>query len=88
MSAREFQGWVRFYALDPWGDQRADLRMGILASTLANLHAKRGARYIRPQDFMPFQELVRQSTAEVRAKMQAFARQFQKIQSQQGKGNG
>lgn len=27
ITAEEYRQWMAFYALDPWGDQRADMRM-------------------------------------------------------------
>ena len=27
LSAAEYREWLAFYSLDPWGDQRADMRM-------------------------------------------------------------
>lgn len=54
MSAAEFYEWWALYEHDPWGESRADLRMGILASTIANRHrdSRREPRYT-PQDFLP-----------------------------------
>lgn len=39
--------------MEPWGEERADFRMGILASIFANIHRRRSQRAFRPQDFMP-----------------------------------
>lgn len=51
MSARECAEWARFYAQEPFGDLRADLRAGIIASTVASVN---GSKPMRPRDFMPF----------------------------------
>lgn len=50
--------WMALYEIDPWGEQRADLRSGIVASTLANIHRdpKRRASAYKPEDFMPYVE--------------------------------
>lgn len=67
MSWRQLQGWMEFYALDPFGEERADLRMGILASLIANSHrdAKQTPTPYAPSDFMPF---AKSAAAEERAK--------------------
>ena len=36
MSSREFAEWMEYYQLDPFGDERADVRSAIVASTMAN----------------------------------------------------
>lgn len=36
MSYTEFQDWCEFYALEPFGEIRADLRAGFVASTQFN----------------------------------------------------
>jgi Protein of unknown function (DUF4035) len=56
MSAREFVEWSAYEALEPFGEWRADLRMGILASVMASPYRKREAPPLRPADFMPFRD--------------------------------
>ena len=55
MSAREFGEWMAFYTLEPFGDTRADLRMGILAALTANIarDEKRRRDPYEVDDFMP-----------------------------------
>jgi hypothetical protein len=55
MSGRELTEWMAYDSLEPFGEQRADLRSGIVASTIANCHRSRGPAF-KPQDFMPFVE--------------------------------
>jgi len=52
MSSREFVDWAAYFEAEPWGEERADLRMGIMAALTANIHASRGKRFA-PGDFMP-----------------------------------
>lgn len=43
---------MAYYVVDPWGEERADLRAGIIASTTANVMG--GSKEpLRPADFMP-----------------------------------
>lgn len=51
MSESELALWAEFYQVEPWGEARADLRSGIIASTVANGYARKGTK---PSDFMPF----------------------------------
>lgn len=55
MSAREFGEWMAFYRLEPFGEDRADLRMGILAALTANIarDEKRRRDPYEVDDFMP-----------------------------------
>lgn len=50
--------WMALYGIDPWGEQRADLRAGIVASTIANVNrdARRKPEPFEATDFMPYRE--------------------------------
>lgn len=56
LSYAEFQEWCLYYQIEPWGESRADLRAGIVASTLANIYMDfRGVdEKYKPADFMPY----------------------------------
>lgn len=53
MSAREFSEWIAYARLEPFGEERADLRAGIVASTIAAVNTPKGKRRPKPGDFMP-----------------------------------
>jgi hypothetical protein len=54
----EFVQWCQFYNLEPWGEHKADLRAGIIASTVANVHSLwvTGEAKYQASDFMPRDE--------------------------------
>jgi len=52
ISSEELTEWAAYYQLDPFGSYRADLQAGVVASTMANIHAKKGHKF-GPSDFMP-----------------------------------
>ena len=58
LSYREFREWCWFYEIEPFGDQRADLRTGIVAATMKNsyAHGVPPEQLAKPADFMPFIE--------------------------------
>lgn len=49
MSACEFRKWLAMSHLDPFGEERADLRIAILTSVVANLAGAKS----QPRDWMP-----------------------------------
>jgi len=55
MSSYEFSEWMAYYNLEPFGEERADLRMAMLASLIANVNRdkKRRPNPFLPKDFMP-----------------------------------
>jgi len=57
MACSTYLDWMRYAALEPFDQQRADLRAGIIASTIVNvamgLTGSKG-RLTTPSDFMPF----------------------------------
>ena len=52
LSCRQYLDWQIIYGIEPWGEWRSDLRMGILASAVIAPHAKKG-KEPEPKDFMP-----------------------------------
>jgi hypothetical protein len=52
-SSRELAEWNAYYGLEPFGEERADLRAGIVAATLANVFREKSAKAYKPVDFMP-----------------------------------
>ena len=51
INAAEFAEWVAYYSLDPFGEERADLRIAQLDAIIATVNAPKGRRF-RPKDFM------------------------------------
>ena len=52
LTTRELMNWIAFYELDPWGERRADLRAGIVASTTYNMQRGK-SKALKASDFMP-----------------------------------
>ena len=48
--------WQIYEAIEPFGEQRADLRAGIIASTIANVNRGKGQKAFTATDFMPYLE--------------------------------
>ena len=67
LTARELMNWIAFYELEPWGEKRADLRAGIIASTTYNMQRGKGSA-LKASDFMPdFEPQKAQTVAEMQA---------------------
>ena len=60
--------WRALYEVEPWGERRADLRAGIIASTTYNMHRGRGPA-LKADDFMPDFDRKPQSVSEMQAKI-------------------
>jgi hypothetical protein len=52
MDSRELSEWMAYERIEPFGEMRADLRAGIVASVVANANRTRGDAF-KPADFMP-----------------------------------
>lgn len=61
---------MAFYELEPFGEERDDLRMGILASTVANIGTQ-GRQHFTPADFRPQFGRKRQSVSDMQAVLMA-----------------
>lgn len=84
-TAREFAQWIAYHGMEPWGEERADLRAGIIAATIANVN-RGGGKAASPHDFMPdFDPQPKvQSLEEQKAVM---ARAFANMPEAQKRGN-
>jgi hypothetical protein len=54
MTASELTEYMAYDQIEPIGEPRADLRLGILAATVANHSASPPRQAAKPVDFMPF----------------------------------
>lgn len=53
MSSREFAEWAAYYALEPWGEERADVRSAMICKVLADLNTPKDQPRHPLEDFMP-----------------------------------
>lgn len=43
---------MAYYRLEPWGEERAELRHGLSCAMYANAHRGKGDKASKPEDFM------------------------------------
>ena len=67
ISSRQFAEWMSWYANEPFGEQRADLRAAIVAAVMSNRWRGKSERPLKPLDFMPFLKKRQQTPEEMRA---------------------
>lgn len=55
VSSRELSEWMAYAQIEPFGEERADLRAGVVAATVANTarDPKKRPRPFRADEFMP-----------------------------------
>jgi hypothetical protein len=75
-SSRELSEWAAYLQLEPHGEERADLRAGIVASTIANANRKKGGKAFKPSDFMPKFDKEEQTPEQQKAAAEALALAF------------
>ena len=73
ISSRDLAEWMAFSRLEPWGEERADLRMGIIASTIANANRGKGQKPYKVQDFLPSFEQETEEAAQARLMAKAMS---------------
>jgi len=56
ISSAELTEWMAFDAIDPFGDERADLRAGVIAAVTANHSFAPPSKPKRPSDYMLFSD--------------------------------
>jgi len=73
ISSTQFAEWMAYSRLEPWGEERDDLRMGIIASTIANANRGKNSKPFKPQDFMPKFEPETEEDAQARLMAKAMS---------------
>lgn len=53
ISSNEFSEWIAYSRIEPFGEERADLRSAINTTVLANANRSKGRRAFKVKDFMP-----------------------------------
>lgn len=81
IDSRHFAELIAEEKISPRGEERADLRMAILGSTMANMWSKR--RYT-VQQFMPKFDRKQQSAREMHMQWKAFVADHNKRQNRKG----
>ena len=76
MSAAEYRAWQEYWSESPFGDERADVRAGIVASTIANVHRGRNQPPFKPQDFMPYSKQNYMADEVIEEKITKFMRRY------------
>jgi len=56
IDSHELTEWMAYYTVEPFGENRADLRAGIISSTIANINRSKDRPAYKPLDFMPYAE--------------------------------
>lgn len=56
LSSSQFDEWMAFYGLEPFGEMRGDLQAGIVASTMVNLWSGKEQKKVNPGDFVLFRD--------------------------------
>lgn len=74
----QFMDWVEYHCIEPWGEERADLRSAIGAWTTATAFGGRKSR-VKVGDFMPkfgTKKPRRQTPEEMQSFLKAFCKSF------------
>jgi len=75
MTSRQYAEWIAYYTQDPFGEQRADLRCGILAATVNNRWRGKYEAATSPRDYMPFAGTRQQTPKEIKAALRSVLKQ-------------
>lgn len=74
VSSEELTDWMAYYRLEPFGEERADLRAGIIAAVMANAMSGKSSRKFTADEFMPkFGPKPEPTPDELRTKLMAMA---------------
>jgi len=74
ISAREFSEWLAYGQIEPWGEQRADMRNALVCCILANAHRGKNQAAFKVDDFMPEFDRQKPSPEALKQKFEALAK--------------
>lgn len=73
ISSKELTQWFAYFSIEPFDEQRGDIRSAIIAATVANVAPRnKGAKSYHPRDFLPFRAPI--SAKAIRASLAHFVR--------------
>lgn len=88
MESREFNEWIAYWAVEPWGEVRADHRAGLIAAMCLNAQgAKIRGRAFQSSDFFDLYDAGKrrkQSGQQMLTFMRAFAETHNAKQERKG----
>ncbi len=74
IDSHEFASWQAYDRIDPFGQDRSDLRTAMVSATIANVNRSSKTKPFQPADFMPtFEPKPRQSAQELQSRLFQFA---------------
>ena len=67
LTSKQVSEWMAYYNIEPWGEGQGFYQAGIIASLIANVNRKKGAKPFKPKDFIPdfeqrYRPIIKQST--------------------------
>lgn len=86
IDSAELSEWEAYYNLEPWGTPRADVRAGIVASTIANVNRGKDTKAFVYSDFVLKSKL--ELGHEARYKQKQSSKQISSILLAAGKKDG
>lgn len=74
IESRELTEWMAYAQVEPFGEERADLRAGIVAATIANANRdpKKHPKPFQTAEFMPLREKHAPTDDELAAKLRGM----------------
>lgn len=78
LTHEEFESWVNFYQVDPWGEVRADMRMARMCWAVQQIHTKRKiAESVYRLQFLPAPDVTPEAfRRKLDTKMQRLAKKL------------
>lgn len=72
LTSRQFAEWMEYYQLEPFGEDRADLRSAIVACVMSNRWRGKNEPPSKPADFMPFGRAKEQTPDEIKQQLRSI----------------
>lgn len=83
ISSDQLIRWIAYAKIEPFGEERGDLRSAIVASTIANANRIKG-RVFKIDDFMPEFNKSKKTWQEMKSLLKQYAVQHNKVINRNG----
>lgn len=80
MTQDQFLEWVEYYSIEPFGEERADIRAGSIAAATYNVHRRTGMKAFSPADCaIKIRQPVRKPKPRTAKQLQSEFNQFKEM---------
>ena len=73
MSSSQFEAWMQYFSIEPFGHTMMDVHFATLESLIANANRGKGQAAMKPKEFLLSKPSVRHNASDLYARLKSWA---------------